>query len=286
MDNATIARKLAEYAAFLEVEEGNLYRVRAYRRAADSVRRLERPLEEVFAAEGNAGLEALPGVGSHIAYTLESLLKTGELRTLRTHTSGFDPERLFASLPGVGSRLARQFHERLGITSLEELEQAAHEGRLAAFGIGSKRLHGLMDTLAARLGRYRVTGAVRSEPPVSAILAVDAEYREQAGLNCLPTIAPRRFNPENRRWLPIHQVERDGWRFRSLYSNTALAHRLGQTRDWVVVYFDNGSSEGQRTVVTETRGDLRGWRVVRGREGDCREHYRSSDVTAVTPAEH
>ena len=45
-----------------------------------------------------------------------------------------------------------------------------------------------------------------------------------------------------------------------------------------MIYFDDGSASGQRTVVTETRGDLRGRRVVRGRERECREHYVAPDV--------
>ncbi len=60
-----------------------------------------------------------------------------------------------------------------------------------------------------------------------------------------------------------------------LYSNTALAHRLGRSRDWVVIYFTNGDVAGQRTIVTESRGDLAGRRVVRGREEECRGQYPS-----------
>jgi putative hydrolase len=59
-----------------------------------------------------------------------------------------------------------------------------------------------------------------------------------------------------------------------LYSNTARAHQLKQTKDWVVIYFyDKEHHEGQHTVVTETRGTLIGKRVVRGRESECRDHY-------------
>jgi uncharacterized DUF497 family protein len=58
-------------------------------------------------------------------------------------------------------------------------------------------------------------------------------------------------------------------------SNTAQAHRLGRTRDWVVVYFyDKDHVEGQYTIVTESRGVLGGKRVVRAREAECREHYQ------------
>jgi putative hydrolase len=109
---------------------------------------------------------------------------------------------------------------------------------------------------------------------VADLLAVDEEYRRRAADDRLPTIAPRRFNPGYEPWLPLYVADRNGWRFRALYSNTALAHRLGQTHDWVVIYFDDGLVRGQRTVVTETRGDLRGRRVVRGRERECRAHYQ------------
>ena len=282
MDNATIAQKLVEYANYLEAEEGNVYRVRAYRRAADTVRSLDRPLREVLASEGRTGLEGLAGIGTHLSYTLETLLSTGEFRTLSADGGHIDPERLLTSLPGVGPQLARTLHEQLGISTLEELEQAAHEGRLAGLGIGAKRLRGLIDSVAGRLGRYRLAGPFRSEPPVAELLGVDAAYREAAGLNCLPRIAPRRFNPDAEPWLPLYQAEHAGWNFRALYSNTALAHRLGQTHDWVVIYFDDGVVEGQRTVVTETRGDLRGRRVVRGRERECRQHYQPQPDVVVT----
>jgi hypothetical protein len=273
MDNLTIARKLNDYATYLEGEEPNVYRVRAYRRAAETVQALERPAAELVAEQGRAGLEALPGIGASLAYTIEGLVRTGEFRTLRPEGGHIDPERLLTSLPGVGPQLAHLLHERLGISSLEELERAAHEGRLAQVGIGPKRLRGLIDVLAARLRRTRLPEPIRGEPPVGDLLAIDAEYRREAEWDRLPTIAPRRFNPEHEPWLPLFQADRNGWRYRALYSNTALAHRLGQTRDWVVVCFDDGMVSGQRTVVTETRGELRGRRVVRGRERECRDHY-------------
>jgi DNA polymerase (family X) len=282
MDNETIARKLNEYATYLEGEEPNVHRVRAYRRGAETVRQLRRPLKEIVEQEGRAGLEALPGIGRSLAYTIEGLVRTGEFRTLRPEGGHIDPERLLTSLPGVGPQLARVLHERLHITTLEEMERAAHDGRLRQVGVGPKRLRGLIDALSGRLRRTRLPEPVVGEPPVTDLLALDADYRRQAAANRLPTLTPRRFNPENAPWLPLFVADRNGWRFRALYSNTALAHRLGQTHDWVVIYFDDGVSSGQRTVVTETRGDLRGRRVVRGREGECRAHYQPEAVPAGT----
>src|SRR5262249_52156372 len=149
---------------------------------------------------------------------------------------------------------------------------------LTQLGVGPKRLRNIIDTLAARLSRSRLPEPVMGEPGVADLLAVDEEYRQRAQHNELQTIAPRRFNPGNEPWLPVFQTKRGGWRFRALYSNTALAHRLQQTRDWVVLYFDDGLTSGQRTVVTEPRGELRGQRVVRGRERECADYYRSLSV--------
>jgi Helix-hairpin-helix domain len=61
----------------------------------------------------------------------------------------------------------------------------------------------------------------------------------------------------------------------ALFSNTARAHALGRTHDWVVLYADGALGDRQWTVVTDLSGDLRGQRVVRGRERECLEHYRA-----------
>src|SRR5262249_60375917 len=82
MNNATIAQKLTEYATYLEAREASVYRVRAYRQAAQTVLGLERPLTEILAGEGRRGLEALPGIGSPRAFTLEGRGPTRERRTI------------------------------------------------------------------------------------------------------------------------------------------------------------------------------------------------------------
>jgi hypothetical protein len=278
MNNETIAHKLREYADFLESQTGNLHRVRAYRRAAQTICELQHPAADIFAEKGRAGLDELPGVGASLAYAIEALIRTGELRTRRPAGGHIDPERLLTSLPGIGPHLAHVLHERLGVSTLEELERAAHDGRLAEAGVGPKRLRGLIDALAGRLARSRLPEPVRGEPPVDDLLAVDAEYLRQADQAMLPTITPRRFNPDNEPRLPLYITDRNGWRFRALFSNTALAHRLRRTCDWVVVSFHDGFTSGQRTVVTETVGDLRGRRVVRGRERECRACYAARDA--------
>jgi predicted flap endonuclease-1-like 5' DNA nuclease len=268
MDNRTIAERLRDHAAELETAQAGVYRVRAYRRAAESVAALEQPLKDVLENEGRAGLEAIPGIGSHLAFTIEELIRTGEFKTLRPTNADVEPEKQLTSLPGVGPFLAYRLRERLGVTTPEQLERAAEEGRLAEVGIGPKRLRGVLDVLAGRRLENRVN--TPNEPTIEDLLAVDADYREYAEAGQLFTITPHKQNPNGERWLPVFSSRRGRWRYRVLYSNTAVAHRLNKTRDWVVIYFNDGTTSGQRTVVTEKHGDLVGRRVVRGRERECR----------------
>ena len=64
-------------------------------------------------------------------------------------------------------------------------------------------------------------------------------------------------------------TERGAWSFTALFSNTARAHELGTTDDWVVIFFERDGLEGQCTVVTERTGPRAGERVVRGREDEA-----------------
>ncbi len=280
--NHLVAERLREAAALLEEQEASTFRVRAFRRAADAVDELRRDVGEILARDGLAGLDAVPTIGVSIAAAISELVRTGRWSQLEHLRGGIDPEKLFRTIPGIGRVLARRIHQTLLVESLEALEVAAHDGRLAALpGVGLRRATAIAATLAARLGRprgARVAGA--PEPPVALLLDVDREYREKAPR--LPRIAPRRFNPTGERWLPVLHTGRGSWRFTALHSNTPLAHRLGRTRDWVVVYFhaDHGP-EGQRTVVTETRGALAGRRVVRGREAECVEAVRRQPTAAA-----
>ena len=110
-------------------------------------------------------------------------------------------------------------------------------------------------------------------PPVELLLSLDTEYREKAAAGKLKLIAPRKFNPDNKAWLPVMNANRYGYRFTVLFSNTQKAHDLGKTNDWVVIYFEDGSGEQKCTVVTEHKGQLIGKRVVSGREKECEEYY-------------
>lgn len=274
--NQTIADRLREAADVLQQQGANPYRINAYRHGADTLTRLDRDVAEILRREGREGLEALPGVGPRIAAAIEEMVRTGTWSQLERLRGTLDPVPLFQTVPGIGPGLARSLHDHLHLESLEALEMAAHDGRLESVpGIGPRRAAAIRAALEGMLRRARPPRrAPAEEPDVATVLEVDQDYRRQAEAGRLPTIAPRRFNPGAEPWLPVLHTQRGDWHFTALYSNTARAHELGRTRDWVVLYFfrEHGE-EGQRTVVSETRGPLAGRRVVRGREAECRAHY-------------
>ncbi len=271
-DNHVIEANLREMADLLEQQQADRFRIEAYRHAADTVSTMDRPLAGIFDLEGINGLVALPAIGHSIAAAIAEMLCSGgwtQLQRLRGET---EPEELFRTVPGIGPKLAAKVHDELHLDTLEALEVAAYDGRLAKLeGFGDRRLAMVKAALQERLGRRRLRQHTsRDLPSVGLILDVDREYRQRADGGKLRKIAPKRFNPRGEAWLPVLHTRRDQWEFTALFSNTQRAHELGRTHDWVVVYFHtSGSAEHQCTVVTETTGQWRGYRVVRGREPEC-----------------
>lgn len=272
-ENAAVAAKLEEFADLLAQQEANPFRVRAYRQAAEVTAGLDRPVSQIVAREGRAGLVALPAIGEAIAADIAEMTTTGRWSKLARMRGGIEPEALFSTLPGVGPKLAHALVDDMHLGSLEALETAAHSGALdVAPGWGRRRVAMVRAAVAERLGRPRRLGWTLGQmrPSVDLLLDVDRQYRRDAAGDVLKRIAPKRFNPAGEAWLPILHTERGPWRFTALYSNTARAHELKRVGDWVVIYYHTDHfPEGQCTVVTEPRGALAGRRVVRGREAEC-----------------
>lgn len=275
--NLKAAAWLREASNLLVAQGASPYRVAAYRNAADALAQYPRDIATVFEAEGVKGLDAIPKVGLGIAAAIAEMLVTQRWSLLERLRGAAPAPVLLRSVPGIGPSLAARLHDGLHIERLEDLEVAANDGRLEAMPrVGPRRAAAIRASLAEMLGRLRGPAPPRSAslPPVAEILAVDREYRERGARGELRRIAPRRFNPERAAWLPMLHATRGPWHYTALFSNTALAHRLGHVRDWVVVYsYDGDHVERQCTVVTERRGPLAGKRVIRGREPECQHHY-------------
>ena len=285
--NTEVADILERVAGLLELQKQNRYRVRSYRNAAAAIRDSERPIAELLHEQGTDALRKLCGVGPKLAGAIEEIVETGRLILLERLEDAASAEAPFIRVPGVDHDEGARIHEALGIETLEELEVAAHDGSLAQVaGMDEQRVQEIRDALARMLGRStrrldrweRAARRQRSEaePPVEILLELDEEYRTKAEAGQLRTIAPRRFNPQREKWLPIMKTQRGESSFTLLFSNTARAHELGKTRDWVVIYCKQRGQESQCTVITSQVGRLRGRRIIRGREAECRRYYARS----------
>ncbi|HXT59400.1 MAG TPA: helix-hairpin-helix domain-containing protein [Pirellulales bacterium] len=277
--NAEVALALEEAATLLESQAQSRFRVAAYRLAARRIERLKRPAQEIFAEHGLEGLKSLPGIGNSLARSIAELLTKGRWRRLERWRRERQRSDALTSLPGIGAKLAERIRAALGAATLEDLEQAAFNGRLRQIpGIGRKRIRSIQEALAVRLhasdkSRGMTQASADEAPSVAELLELDRQYRHLAARDRLPRVAPKHFNPTHVAWLPIMQSDRGEKRYRVLYSNTSRAHRATAAPDWVVIYRDDGSP-GQWTVITARYGPLRGRRVVRGRERECGAFYQ------------
>ena len=281
-NNEVVAEALREAAAHFVQQDANQFRVSAYRNAAKTIEELPEDVADI-AARGAKALDALTHIGKSIAGAIVQLTTTGRWPQLERMRGRLDPEVSFQNIPGIGPAFARLIHEHLHVDTLEALEAAAHDGRLDTVpGIGERRGKIIRQSLASILARKGplVSGVHKvPPPPIEMILDVDTEYRERTKAGDLKFIAPKRFNPKGEVWLPILHTERGPWHFTVLFSNTAKAHELGKTADWVIVFFSSDHQvEDQCTVVTETNGLLKGQRVIRGREPEwlARLHHNKN----------
>lgn len=287
--NRTIAQRLKEVAELLHSQGSNPFRVHAYQHAARTLEQLEQPIDDLVRTKGVEGLKKLPGVGESLARAIRELVLRGRLPMLERLRGEAEPESLLATIPGIGKKLAARLHHDLEIDTLEELEAAAHDGRLRqAGGIGEKRLAGIIACLTERLGRVRAKAhqVTQSIPSIEELLDVDREYREKGKAGLLHLFAPRRFNPTHEAWLPILHTQRGDRHYTAVFSNTARAHQKGKTRDWVVLFFDDRENESQCTIITAEWGILEGQRIVRGREGECLRYYEKQTALEqeITPS--
>jgi DNA polymerase (family 10) len=280
MDNAEIARALAEVGELLDQSYAGEEQVQAYLAASETVARLDRPARQILAEEGEEGLKSLPYVTGRIADSIRELVSTGRLERLDQLRADAEPEGVLDGIRGIGNALAKAMESQLGIVTVEELERAAYDGRLEQLPqIGSARARRIRDALAERRTR-RPPLPLAGLAPVAELLSVDEEYRDKAATGELPGIVTERYNPRRRPWLPVLHTARGPRRYTALFANTHLAHHLDETRDWVVIYYGEEGRFGQTMVATESRGDLTGHRVVRGREQETREHYQRERAPA------
>jgi DNA polymerase (family 10) len=186
MENPEIARIFEEVADVLEIQGANPFRIRAYRNATRTVETLTTPLRKWV--EENRLLTDLPGIGKEMANHIREMVETGTLG-FRDELLAEVPRSLIElmRLPGLGPKKAKKIHDELGISSVDEVEAAAQDGRIAALpGFGAKSQEKILAGIAEyRLhgSRFLLTDAERFVEPLLAYLreTPEIERLEVAG---------------------------------------------------------------------------------------------------------
>lgn len=136
--NREIAEIFARLADLLEIEDANPFRVRAYRGAAQTLRSLPRGVNEML--EDGEDLSELPGIGKDLAAKIQEIVDTGHLALLDAtqRKTGSELSEIM-KLPGLGPKRVRAIHDELGVESIQQLRQAAAEGKIQQLeGFGAK----------------------------------------------------------------------------------------------------------------------------------------------------
>ena len=121
--NADVADQFDLLADFLELEGSDQFRPLAYRRAAQRMRETGGSIAQL-AIDGKA--KDLSGIGKTIEEKIVQIVEAGRIEALAKREAKTPPDVVeFMRLPGLGPKTAKRIWETLGVTTLEELQQAA-----------------------------------------------------------------------------------------------------------------------------------------------------------------
>lgn len=149
MKNSKVATVFQDIADLLEIKGENVFKMRAYQKAARAIEHYPRELK-IMIEEGE-DLRNIPGVGEAIAKKTVELITTGKLdyyENLRAES----PQGItnLLAIPGIGPKTAKKLSSELGISSVDELESAINEGQVAKlFGLGEQTADSILHQIRA-----------------------------------------------------------------------------------------------------------------------------------------
>ncbi|HXZ15775.1 MAG TPA: helix-hairpin-helix domain-containing protein, partial [Roseiarcus sp.] len=148
IQNAEIASLLSQEAELLEIQGANPFRVRAYRRAAQTIDALPRSVSSILAA--GEDLTSLPGIGQDLAGKIVEIVRTGHFAALDDLKREVPGElAAIAALPGMGPKRVNQLHHELSVQTLDDLRRVVEQGRLHGLkGFGARIEETLRTALA------------------------------------------------------------------------------------------------------------------------------------------
>ena len=175
MDNPTMARLLAETADLLEIDGGDGFRIRSYRRAAEAAE--QTTMDLVAAAPDTARLLEIPGIGKGMAANLQAIAATGTLPLREELLARYGAGLLeLLKLPGMGPKTVALLWDAAKIASIDQLAEAIEAGRLAGLPrMGQKQIEKLrkgIDDYRRSAGRYRIDVAEEAAQRIAAYLLI------------------------------------------------------------------------------------------------------------------
>jgi DNA polymerase (family 10) len=175
-DNITIARLLDETAALLEIDGGDAFRIRSYRRAAEAVEQQTTQLATLATPDSDPkALLAIAGIGKGMAANIRDLVSTGSIPLREELLKKYKPTMLeLLRLPGMGPKTVALIWSALGVGDLDALEEAAKEGRLNDLPrmgekFTSKLLKGIED-YRKNSSRFRIDAAQEQARRISDLI--------------------------------------------------------------------------------------------------------------------
>jgi DNA polymerase (family 10) len=191
MKNSEVAKVLQDIADLLELKGENVFKIRAYQKAARAIEHHPRELK-IMINEGE-DLQSIPGVGEAIAKKATELITTNKLGYYENLKTEF-PEGVtnLLVIPGIGPKTANKLSSELGISSADELECAINEGRVAQlFRLGEKTAANILHQIEALRRKDQRIPIGEALPAVEEILGV---LRSVPGVtNLTPAGSLRRF---------------------------------------------------------------------------------------------
>jgi DNA polymerase (family 10) len=269
--NAEIADQFDLLADLLELDGSSTYQVLAYRRAATTIRESARPVAEL-AAEGRA--KDLPGIGKTIEEKIVQVAEAGEIEALAKQKKLVPGEVVsFMQLPGLGPKTARRIWLELGITTLNELRDAAESQRLRTLrGLGGKTEERVLEALSTKRSKEPVRPLLGRGLP--AVLGVVAALREHPAADLVSEAGSVRRRKETFRDLDIIATASD--------PKALIEHFTGL--DWVAEVAAKGTTKATVVAHDGLRFDLR---VVPPESyGNLLQHFTGSKDHNVALREH
>jgi DNA polymerase (family X) len=149
MTKEQIAGVLEQIATLLELKAENPFKIRAY---ANAARAIETFGANVSNFQDEEAVAKIPGIGKSIAVKIKELAETGSLNYFRELSAEFPAGILeLFSLPGLGAKKIKALHDSLGVSSIEQLQKACEEGRVAQLpGFGETTQQKICDAIARR----------------------------------------------------------------------------------------------------------------------------------------